>query len=145
MCRAFLISAQPGSPRAYRDKSCQSTCMGYRRWAGISFATGKEISAWSFKTVHCQSSLFLASIYVDDVSFIGCPALSGSCWPDKTASYFDFWLFFLSNRISTYKKDFHFLTGQLRETVTEPTEICSKDPESCTSKESFGHLTKMNG
>lgn len=40
---------------------------------------------------------------------------------------------------------FLFLTGQLRETVVEPRDFSSKDPESCTSKESFGHLTKMNG
>lgn len=40
---------------------------------------------------------------------------------------------------------FLFLTGQLRETVIEPRDSCSRDAESCTGKEFFGHLTKTKG
>lgn len=52
----------------------------------------------------------------------------------------------ISATVSAYtERIFLFLTGQLRETVIEPKDFCSKNPKSCTSKEPFGHLTKTNG
>lgn len=141
MSRAFLISAQPGSCMACRYQSCQCTCVGYRGWAGISPATGKKISAWSFKAVQGQSRVLLASIHVDDVNFIGVP-----CTKWLTRQKFHLILisdYSISVTVSAHRERiFLFLAGQLRETVIEPRDFRSKDPGSCTSKQSFGHLKK---
>lgn len=51
--------------------------------------------------------------------------------------------YFISVTVSAHiERIFLFLVGQLRETVTELRDFCSKDPESCTGKQSFGHLKK---